>query len=150
MPKKRIKIILSQDIPGIGGNLDVKEVSLGYFRNYLLPNHLADIATEKKIQELEESKAKVEEKRKEKAKELEVSVKKLAKITLTFKAKASDKGKVFGSITSKDIETELAEKGFSDLSVELKNPLKEAGERMVELDFGDGVKGSVKVIVETG
>jgi len=149
MPKKRIKIILSQDVSGVGGSLDVKEVPLGYFRNYLLPNNLADIATEKKLQELEERKVKAEEKRNEKVKELEASVKKLAKITLTFKAKASDKGKIFGSITSKDIETELAEKGFSGVSTELKTPLKEAGEHMVKLNFGDGVKGKVKVVVET-
>ena len=138
--KKRVTVIFR--------DFKTKDVPLGYFRNHLLPNGLAEIATKEVLQKLEKQKAREEAEHKVRITELEKRAKELGKVTIAFKARTGKGGSMFGSVTAKDIETELHEKGFENMTVLLEQPLTELGEHKVEIDFGEGVKGKLKVKIE--
>lgn len=138
--KKKIKVITK--------DLKVKDVSLGYYRNYLAPQGLVRVATKEAIKNLEMKKKILEEERQKKIAEYQKKAKDLEKTSLEFKAEASVGGKLFGSITAKDVEKELKDKNFGDVTVEMKEPIKEVGDHEIVVDFGEGVKSKVKVSVK--
>jgi len=144
-----MKIILLQDIRGIGKRYDVKEVSDGYARNFLLKRNLAKQATEQALNELKTQFANYE-------KQAVALREKLVKIQeflknkpLIFRLKLGDKEKPFGSINKKEIEEKLRELDKeSNLEVNLNHPLKTLGEHEVEVTLGNGVAGPIRVLVE--
>ena len=110
-----MKVIFNVDVRGQGKKGELKEVSDGYARNYLLPRKLASEATADNINALKlKEKAKAAQIAREKA-EAEATAKKLGEITVTVRAKAGDKGKLFGSVTSKDVAAQIKK----DLGVEI-------------------------------
>ena len=102
-----MKVVLNQDIKGIGKKLQVVDVSEGYARNYLIPRKMASIADNKNINE---AKTKVEamnfKKMTEKQEAIEIK-EKIEKNYLEFKHKVGDNGKLFGSITEKEIADKI-------------------------------------------
>ncbi|MBI4033933.1 MAG: 50S ribosomal protein L9 [Candidatus Brennerbacteria bacterium] len=143
-----MKVILLQDIRGVGKKHDVKDVSLGYARNFLLPKSLAEVATPPAFKKLMDMKAVEQEEKKKLAAVLEEKAREIKKLTLNFELKTGGKGEVFGSVTAKDIEEALADKGISGVKTELSRPIKELGEKEVEVGLGEGIKTKVKVVVE--
>lgn len=144
-----MKIILLQDIRGVGKKYDVKEVADGYARNFLLQRKLAKQATPETLNELKTQRENWE-------KQTSVLYEKLKKLQddseanpLLFKLKLGEKGKVFGSVTKKDIEEALKEKD-KDLLTEINLPqsIKTLGNHQVEISLGRGVVGSIKIKVE--
>ncbi len=119
---------------------------MGFFRNYLMPRGLAVVADEESVAELEKQRAAYEKARQERIKNLEAQAKKLAGLVLEFKEKAEG-GKLFGSVSAEDIKEKLAQAGFEVAEVENIH-LKELGEYEVSVDFGEDVKGKVKVKIE--
>ena len=104
-----MKVIFNVDVRGQGKKGELKEVSDGYARNYLLPRKLASEATTDNINALKlKEKARAAQMAREKA-EAEANAKKLGEITVTVRAKAGDKGKLFGSVTSQEISDALKE-----------------------------------------
>ena len=98
-----MKVILLEDVKKLGKKGDLVDVADGYARNYLLPRNLAQEATAGGIKQIKQQKAALE-KRKKKEKELAQEIaEKLSKTSVTLKVKAGDQGKLFGSVTSKDI-----------------------------------------------
>lgn len=123
---------------------EVKEVSLGYAVNYLLPQGLAVIATAKKLKELKEEAVKVKtEKTEDKLKNRQMAEKLDGKV-VELKVTAGKSGKIHGSITKKEIAKEL---GVLKTNIELDKPIKKVGEYEVGLKFGQ-VKAKVKIKVE--
>ena len=102
-------VILTKDVKGTGKAGEVVKVSDGYARNMLLPKGLAKEATEGNIRNLEKQKALAAEKREEQKAAAQKQAEVLDKITLEIKSKGGESGKLFGSITSKDIAEALAE-----------------------------------------
>ena len=100
-------VILMKDVKGAGKAGDVVKVSDGYARNMLLPKGLAKEATEGNIRSLEKQKAIAAEKHEEQKAAAKALAEKLEKITLEIKTKGGETGKLFGSITSKDIAEAL-------------------------------------------
>jgi large subunit ribosomal protein L9 len=100
-------VILLKDVKGKGKAGDVVKVSDGYARNMLLPRGLAQEATEGNIRNLEKQKALAEEKRAAEEAKAKLQRDKLEEITLEIKTKGGENGKLFGSITSKDISEAL-------------------------------------------
>ena len=100
-------VILMKDVKGSGKAGDVVKVSDGYARNMLLPKGLAKEATEGNIRSLEKQKAIAAEKLEEQKAAAKEMAAKLEKITLKIESKGGDSGKLFGSITSKDIAEAL-------------------------------------------
>ncbi len=130
-------VILMKDVKGSGKAGDVVKVSDGYARNMLLPKGLAKEATEG--EKLEEQKAA--------AKEMAA---KLEKITLKIESKGGDSGKLFGSITSKDIAEALEKQEGMKIDkkkIEMKTPIKQAGETEVTLKLFTEISAQLKVSV---
>jgi large subunit ribosomal protein L9 len=104
-----VKVILLQDVEGLGKAGDLKEVANGYARNYLLPRRLAAGATPSLIANRTQRIA-AEQRKLEKQAELNRQLaERLAQITLTFKAKVGRQGRLYGSITSQDVASALQE-----------------------------------------
>lgn len=129
---------------------EVKEVKDGFARNYLFPRGLALPATASNLKTWEERK-KFEERRQIR---LEEKIKELAQriegMTLSFKVKVGSGGKVYGSITSRDIAEELRRQGIEidKRQIELPQPLREIGSFEVVIRLGKELNPKLKVIVE--
>lgn len=146
-----MKVILQQDVKGQGKKGDVLNVNDGYGRNFLLPRKLAVEANESNMNVLKQ-KNDAEKARKDKelaaAKELAA---KLGQTTVVLKTKAGENGKLFGSITSKDIAEELKKQHKLDLDkrkIVLDDALKSLGMVEVEVKICEGVSSKLKVSIE--
>lgn len=145
--KKKIKVIFIKDVPGTAYKYDVKDVSLGYFRNYLAPQGLAKVATNEALADLEKKRAQIEEEKKKRIEEFKQKAAQLEGMVLEFKERAEE-GKLFGSVSNYDVEKALQEKGFEGITVSME-PIKQVGEYEAEVNFGEGIKASIKVKVES-
>lgn len=143
-----MKVILLQDVKGIGKRGTIKEVSDGYARNSLLPKKLAEIATPGSARRVEEIQKKQAETEKMLLGKQQEAAKNLNGQEIVISAKEKN-GKLFGSIHAKDIAGRLKEDGFSieEKQIILPNQIKELGEYKVELNFGHNIKSSIIVSV---
>lgn len=144
-------VILKKDVKGTGKAGEVIKVSPGYARNMLIPRGLAIEATEGNIRNLEKQKQiQKENEAIEKAKAEEIALK-LSKGNIVIKTKAGEGGRLFGSITNKDI-SEAIEKQLEikidRRKIVLENPIKELGEVNVEAKLYPEVIGKFTVEVK--
>ena len=107
-----MKVILTDNIVRVGLKGDLVDVKPGYFRNYLNPQGLAVVANKKNMAELEEMQAQLKAEEAENRKEAEELKEKIEALTLTQKVNVGEDGKLFGSITNKDLAESLAENGI--------------------------------------
>lgn len=143
-------VILLKDVKGKGKAGDVVKVNDGYARNMLLPRGLAQEATEGNIRNLEKQKAIAAEKRAAEEAKAREDKAKLEDITLEIKSKGGDSGKLFGSITSKDIADALeAQEGIriDKKKIDMPSPIKAAGESTVTIKLFTNVSAELKVHV---
>lgn len=144
-------VILNRDVKGTGKAGDVVKVSDGYARNMLLPKGYAKEATEGNIRSLEKQKAIAAEKKAEEKAHAEEQAKKISELSVTIKTKAGDGGKIFGSITSKDIAEALNKQHGIDVDkkkIQMEAPIKQTGETTVNVKLYFEVSAQLKVIVE--
>ena len=145
-----MEVIFLKEVKGKGKKGDVKNVSDGYARNYLLKNNLAQEATPGNLKALEAKKKKneqLEQEEKEEAMNLKDT---LADLTVELKAKSGDSGRLFGSITSKQIADALEKQhGYKidKRKMELDQPIRALGYTTVPVKLHPEVSGSVKVHV---
>ncbi|MGL4562301.1 MAG: 50S ribosomal protein L9 [Brevinema sp.] len=144
-----VKVILLENIPGLGRAGDMKTVRDGYGRNYLIPQKLAEMATESRSKYLERKKAALAKKAQlmyESAQELK---EKLEQIALTIVKKSSVEGKIFGSVTTGDIVALIAEHGFT---IEKKRiviqHVKTIGNHIFQIKLDEGVTAEMNITVE--
>ncbi len=144
-----MKIILLKDVKGTGKAGEIKEVADGYARNCLIKKGLAEEATSVKVNSLNLKKDAQVFHKQEEIKALKEEAKKLNGETVTVKIKCGENGKVFGSITAKEIAEELSEKGFSvdKKKVLLKDSIKNLGVYNVEVKFLPDAVAKIKVEV---
>ena len=102
-----MKVILLQDVEGLGKAGDLKDVANGHARNYLFPRHLAAAATPALIANRDQRIASEQRKLEKQAEENRQQAERLGQITLTFKARVGREGRLYGSITSQDIAAGL-------------------------------------------
>ena len=144
-----MKVILLEDVRGTGKAGDVANVSDGYARNMLIPRGLAVEATAQNIKQLEKKKEAMAKKfTEDKAAALELK-KKLEEVTVEVRTKAGKDGKVFGSVTSKDIADALNQMGFDidKKKIQLDSPIKATGMTDVNVKLFTEISGKVKVNV---
>ena len=145
-----MKVIFNVDVKGQAKKGELKEVSDGYARNYLLPRKLASEATADNINALKlKEKAKAAQIAREKA-EAEENAKKLQGITVNVRAKAGNGGKLFGAVTSQEISAALNEQ--HGISIEKNKivqaePIKTFGAYDVKAKLGYEVSGTIHVLV---
>ena len=144
-------VILLKDVKGTGKAGDVVKVSDGYARNMLIPRGLAKEATDSNVRTLEKAKEKLAEKiAKEKAAAKEVA-ESLKERTVLIKTKGGDAGRLFGSITSKDIAEAATEQlgvNIDKKKIELDSPIKTVGSYKVPVKLYTDVTGEINVTVE--
>ena len=146
-----MKVILLQDVKDIGKKDDIVNVSDGYAKNFLIPKGLAKEATEANIRELKRKQAADAEKRATDKASAEILKERLKTIEVKVKAKAGEGGKVFGSVTSKDISDALKDQFSIEIDkkkIVVNSPIKMLGEYTVETKLYQEVNGEVKVLVE--
>lgn len=144
-----MKVILLEDVRGTGKAGDVANVSDGYARNMLIPRGLAVEATAQNIKQLEKKKEAMAKKfAEDKAAALELK-KELEEVTVEVRTKAGKDGKVFGSVTSKDIADALNRMGFDidKKKIQLDSPIKATGMTDVNVKLFTEISGKVKVNV---
>ncbi len=143
-----MKVILLQNIKGLGRQNDVKDVSDGYARNFLIPRNFAIQATRDALKKLEKQTNEANAKREKLVAELKEKANRLERLTFTFTLKVGEKGEVFGGVHQKEIEQKLDEAGFAHTSAELAKPIKTIGETFVPVDLGEKITAKIKVAVK--
>ena len=146
-----MKVVLLQDVKSLGKKGELVNVSDGYARNFLFPRGLAKEANAQAMNELKNA-----EQSKKFKKDTEIAAANKAKESLegakfVIKAKAGDSGKLFGSITPKEISADIKkQKGFDvdKRKIVLKDDIKAVGEYEVEIKLYSGITANVTVVVE--
>lgn len=142
--------VLLKDVDGLGEAGDAVDVSPGYLRNFLVPRKLAQPATKGALEEARQRLERAEEDERRAAERADETAALLAKTVLTINHQAGEDGKLFGSVTSKEIaEAIQAARGLKvdKKKIQLDEPIRETGSFMVEIEVGGGVTTKVKTIV---
>lgn len=144
-----MKVILQENVEGVGHLGDLLDVSDGYARNYLFPRKKALEANPRNVKALEHAKRVMAERAKKEKMEIEALAKKIAAVPLTMTAQVGKDDKLFGSVTAKDIAEGLNEKGFTvdRRKIQLGQPIKELGTFAVPIKLHHEVTASVSVTV---
>jgi large subunit ribosomal protein L9 len=146
-----VEVLLLKDIKRLGKAGEVKKVAAGYGRNYLIPRGLAVLATPGAIRSTKVQKA-VEEQRDERVRTDSTALaERLSEISLTFKVKTSEKGRLYGSITSADIASELEKQTGQPVDkrkIVLEEPIRLLGRHQVPIRLLAGLAPEVTVVVE--
>jgi len=148
-----MKLILKRSMPNLGEAGDVVDVKAGYGRNYLVPQGFAYVASEANMKRIEEEQALAEERSRRDFLEARRRAAQLEGLTLTFRERAGDDGKLFGSVTAADIAAEARSTAALDFeldkkSVLLPDPLKELGTSTVLVRLHADVDVEIDVQIE--
>ena len=144
-----MQIVLTQNLKGVGQKGEVKEVSPGYFRNFLAPRNLAVVATGKQVAHVQTQQAKATEKLENMKESAESIKKKIDGKTINLVEKASDKGKLFAAVSNKEVAEHLK----SELKVDVPakqvkmDTIKEAGEYEAEVKLHKDVTAKITLNV---
>jgi len=145
-----VKVILTSDVPKLGKSGDLKTVADGFATNFLIPQKLAVPAAGGAYRAWQHDIASREVKRRKERDEAEVAATRISSTTLTMGVKVGEGGKLYGSITAKDIADALGRRGISvdRHKVDLEEPLKSLGTYKVAVKVFAGLTPEVTVIVE--
>lgn len=145
-----MKVILTQDVKAQGKKGDLINVSDGYANNFLLKKGLAKVATKQAINELEGKKGAEEFRRNQEEEKAKNIADRMKEFTVKLTAKSGKEGKLFGSITSKDVAQALKEQYNIEVDkrkIDLPEGIKTCGTRDVNVSLYHGVTGTFKVQV---
>ena len=145
-----MKVILTADVTKLGKSGDMKVVADGYARNFLIPQRLAVPAAGGAYRAWQHDIASREDKRRREREEAEISATRITSTTLTMGVKVGDGGKLYGSITAKDIADALGRRGIvvDRRKIDLEEPLKSLGTYKVAVKVFTGMAPEVTVVVE--
>ena len=142
-----MKVILQENVEGLGYLGDVLTVADGYARNYLLPRKKAVFAEARQVKLLQHLKRRIDQKAKKELEALGDIGKKMANVSLTFEVQTGKDDKLFGSVTSKDIAEQLDAQGITvdRRKIQLPQPLKELGTFPVPIKLHRDVVANIQV-----
>jgi large subunit ribosomal protein L9 len=145
-----VKVILTADVDKLGKSGELKEVAEGYARNFLLARKLAVPAAGGAYRAWQHDIASREEKRKREREEAEIAATRIGSTTLTMGVKVGEGGKLYGSITAKDIADALGRRGIvvDRHKIDLEEPLKTLGTYKVAIKVFPGLTPEVTIAVE--
>ena len=146
-----MKVILKQNVKGVGRKYEIKEVADGYANNFLIPKKLAEYASPEAVKKAEilmaTGLAEIEIREKLTEKQIEM----LKGVNVVLKKKANEKGHLFEKVHTEEISKALKEQANIDIDSEfvvLENPIKEIGGHSITVQVGKN-KGEFKLVVET-
>ena len=144
-----MQVILLEDVPALGKAGDTVKVAEGYGRNYLIPQKKATLATEKSIKILEHQKREVKQRIGKVKKDVERIAEQIEKLSCTFTKTVGESGKLFGSVTSMEIESFLKENGMDvdRKKILLEEPIKNVGMFTIPIKLHPDVTAHLKVWV---
>ncbi|REK53490.1 MAG: 50S ribosomal protein L9 [Thermobacillus sp.] len=144
-----MKVIFLQDVKGQGKKGEVKDVSEGYARNFLIPRGLAKEASQGNLKTLEVQKQSEARRKQQEKEEAESLGKKLDAMTVVIRAKAGEGGRLFGAITSKQVSEALAKEGIEvdKRKIELDEPIRTLGVTKVPIKLHPQVRATLSVQV---
>jgi len=144
-----MQVILLENVPSLGKAGDLVKVSDGYGRNYLIPQKKAILATEKSLKVIEHQKRQVQQRMEKTRKDTEKMGQRIEKLSCTFVKTVGESGKLFGSVTSMDIENFLKENGIEvdRKKISLEEPIKNLGMFTVPIKLHSEVTANLKVWV---
>ena len=145
-----MKVILKEDVHNLGQQGDIDEVKAGYARNYLMPQNLAILFTQKQMKSIEETR-KLENRKLEMQKDKLLStLKDVEALNLSVKMKSEEGDKLFGSVTKIDIVKLLQENSIEidKKYIDLSSPIKTLGEHKIDIIFTGDISGSFSLLVE--
>ncbi|MGI8313921.1 50S ribosomal protein L9 [Halobacillus mangrovi] len=146
-----MKVIFTADVKGKGKKGEIKDVNDGYARNYLLKNNLAVEATKGNVQAQKAKDAKKEQRAQEEIDEAKKLKDTLSDMEVKLTAKSGDNGRLFGSITSKQIAEELKKSHnikIDKRKIELDDPIRTLGYTNVPVKLHPEVTGTIRVHVD--
>ena len=146
------EIILKENVPGLGAEADIVKVRSGYARNHLIPANKAYEVTPSNLKRLNTLKAKRAEREARELNESQEFSRKVSKIKLDFVLETGETGKAFGSVTAKDIEDKLRSEFGIEVDrhkIELERPIKESGEKDVQIKLHHDVTATLKVEIKS-
>ena len=144
-----MKVILKQNVDSLGKAGEAVKVADGYARNYLIPKGLAVEASNWSLTALENEKKHIMKKLETERKKAEVMIERLAGVALSLTRRVGEQDKLFGSVTTKDIEQSLQELGIEidRKMIILEEPIKTPGEFLAKIKLQPGVTTEIKVTV---
>jgi large subunit ribosomal protein L9 len=145
-----MKVLLTQDVYNLGHAGDVKTVTNGYGRNYLLPRGLAVLATAGTLKRADAVKTAALKRRAQEQSDMEAVAQVINGANLQFTARTGEKGKLYGSITAGDIAVKLGQllgKEFDKRKVALREPIREIGTHVITVRLATDIAPTVNVII---
>ncbi|HEY8418231.1 MAG TPA: 50S ribosomal protein L9 [Limnochordales bacterium] len=145
-----MKVILLQDVKGVGKKNDIIDVAEGYARNFLIPRGLAAEASAANLRQREEVLAAASRKRQREEEQARATAQKLQGRQLVIRARAGEAGRLFGSVTSADIAEELERQwgvAVDKRRIELEEPIKAVGTYQIPVKLHPGVQATLAVQV---
>ncbi|CAN5129849.1 50S ribosomal protein L9 [soil metagenome] len=145
-----MRVVLRQEVRGLGRTGEVKDVAEGYAQNFLLPRGLAVEASAGELKRLAQERASVQAKKERAHADAEGLARRIGETTLTFSLKAGKDGRTFGSVTNRDIAESLRTSGIDvdRAKIHLEEPLRALGVHRVEVRLQSDVRAALTVAVE--
>jgi large subunit ribosomal protein L9 len=144
-----MQVILLENVPSLGKAGDLVKVSNGYGRNYLIPQKKAILATEKNLKVMEHQKRQIQQSLEKSKKDAEKLGQRIESLSCNFVRSVGESGKLFGSVTSMDIESYLKENGIEvdRKKITFDEPIKNLGMYTVPIKLNPEVTAHLKVWV---
>jgi large subunit ribosomal protein L9 len=144
-----MRVILLENVPSLGNTGDLVKVSDGYGRNYLIPQKKAILATEKSLKAIEHQKRLIQQSLEKTKKDAGKIAQRIETLSCTFLRTVGESGKLFGSVTSMDIENYLKENGIEvdRKKISMEEPIKNLGMFTVPIKLHADVTAHLKVWV---
>ena len=144
-----MKVILLQDVEGLGKKYEIKDVKDGHARNFLIPEKKAKAATKQALKWLSDQKEVIDKEVEEDLKKEQALASQFDGLEINISVKVGDEGQMFESINAQKIVEKLKEMGFEvkKSQVKLENPIKELGEFPISISLDHNLEAEIKVII---
>jgi large subunit ribosomal protein L9 len=146
-----MEVVLLKDVSKLGETGDIRDVAPGYARNYLIPKGLATLATEAARKRVQQRAAAEERREAAREKSAEEKAADLEGVELLFEPRVGESGRLYGSITKRDIADQILEKTGEEIDTRqilLEDSIKEVGEYQIEIGLYSDITQAIKVTVE--